>query len=98
MVIEDIERINFEKYGSHDKKMADWDFTLEEDYALARHKYKYLWFWEFAFACNFYIFRYAVKKAFLLCYLNVPCFNVPELVIGAEDEDAARKIKESVCI
>lgn len=38
VVIEDVERINFDNYDVHDPKMTDWALSKEEDWACARNK------------------------------------------------------------
>ncbi|XP_019880118.1 NADH dehydrogenase [ubiquinone] 1 alpha subcomplex subunit 10, mitochondrial [Aethina tumida] len=68
VVIEDIERIDFDHYDEQDRKMKDWDLPKEEDWAAIRR-------------------RYADDKNLLLSYFNIPCFEVPELVVGPEDAD-----------
>lgn len=50
VVVEDIERIDFNKYEPHDKKMSDWVFHLEEDYAVMRRQWvprNLIWFYMF---------------------------------------------------
>lgn len=39
IVVEDIERINFNRADDNDPKFADWFFPKEEDMAIARHYY-----------------------------------------------------------
>lgn len=39
VVVEDIERLDFDKYTKHDSKMADWRLDDEEDWAIARAQY-----------------------------------------------------------
>ncbi|XP_057660660.1 NADH dehydrogenase [ubiquinone] 1 alpha subcomplex subunit 10, mitochondrial [Diorhabda carinulata] len=39
IVVEDIERIDFNKYDSQDPNLKDWVYRLEEEWALLRHKY-----------------------------------------------------------
>ncbi|GLV39911.1 NADH dehydrogenase (ubiquinone) 42 kDa subunit [Carabus blaptoides fortunei] len=73
VVVEDIERIDFDRYTHHDIKLDDWRMDMEEDWALARHKY-------------------ADNKNRLLCFLNVPRYDVPELVTDADDIKHARDI------
>lgn len=38
IVVEDIERIDFEAYDKQDKKMKDWRHDLEEEWGVLRHK------------------------------------------------------------
>lgn len=38
VVVEDIERIDFSNYDSHDPKMKDWDEAMEEDWGILRNK------------------------------------------------------------
>ncbi|KAJ3646431.1 hypothetical protein Zmor_024019 [Zophobas morio] len=66
IVVEDIERIDFDSYDVQDPKMKDWRHHSEEDWGVLRNKY-------------------ADKKDSVLAYFNVPVFNVPELMIEAED-------------
>lgn len=37
VVVEDIERINFDRFDKHDEKMEDWRLDDEEDWAIARN-------------------------------------------------------------
>lgn len=37
VVVEDIERIDFTRYDKQDLKMKDWEYYLEEEYAVLRH-------------------------------------------------------------
>lgn len=39
VVVEDIERIDFDKYDSQDPKMKDWKQYSEEDWAILRNRY-----------------------------------------------------------
>lgn len=39
VILEDIERIDFDKYVGHDKKLEDWRILQEEDFANLRHTY-----------------------------------------------------------
>lgn len=39
VVVEDIERIDFNKYTKHEKKMQDWRLDDEEEWAFARHTF-----------------------------------------------------------
>ncbi|KAL3266135.1 hypothetical protein HHI36_010320 [Cryptolaemus montrouzieri] len=73
VVVEDIERIDFDNYDAQDVKMKDWDHYNEEDWAALRRKY-----------CN--------TKDNLLNLTNVPAFDVPELVIDAEDADVMHHV------
>lgn len=41
--------------------------------------------------------RYSDGKNFLLTYLNVPLFDIPEYIIPGEDAEVANKVFESVC-
>lgn len=66
VVVEDIERIDFDKYDKHDKKLCDWRLPDEEEWAAVRREY-------------------ADDKYGLMCYFNVPRFDVPELVVDAEE-------------
>lgn len=38
IVIEDIERIDFDHYDEQDRKMKDWDLPKEEDWAAIRRR------------------------------------------------------------
>lgn len=38
ILVEDIERIDFNKYDEDDSQLSDWRFEMEEDYAMARNK------------------------------------------------------------
>ncbi|CAH1105368.1 unnamed protein product [Psylliodes chrysocephalus] len=75
IVIEDIERIDFNKYDAQDTHLKDWDHKMEEDWASLRHKY-------------------ADKKEILMNYCNIPCFEVPELVVDAEDANTYHNVIE----
>ena len=66
VVVEDIERIHFDRIDDHDPKLKDWVYHLEEEWADVRHKF-------------------SDKKYELLCYLDVPRLEAPELVADAED-------------
>lgn len=44
----------------------------------------------------FLIFRYSDQKDFLMTYLNVPRFDVPEVLIDADDAKIALDIWASV--
>lgn len=39
-----------------------------------------------------YVLRYADKKDFLLTYTNVPCWEVPELIVDAMDREQTRQV------
>lgn len=39
VVVEDVERIDFNKYDKQDLKMKDWVYHLEEEWAVLRHTY-----------------------------------------------------------
>ncbi|KAI4463067.1 zinc finger and scan domain-containing [Holotrichia oblita] len=76
VIVEDIERINFNRYDEQDPKFVDWRYSREEMFAFLRNKY-------------------ADKKNFLMTYLNVPRFDIPELLIEADDAKLALEIYES---
>lgn len=38
VVVEDVERIDFDNYDYQDTKMKDWQQSLEEDWNILRHK------------------------------------------------------------
>lgn len=73
VVVEDIERINFDKWGMHDRKLEDWRLDDEEEWAVTRA-------------------LYADCKEDLLTYFNVPRYDIPELVVEAEDIKLARDV------
>lgn len=39
VVVEDVERIDFDRYTKHDKKLVDWRLDDEEEWAVARNQY-----------------------------------------------------------
>ncbi|XP_072391743.1 NADH dehydrogenase [ubiquinone] 1 alpha subcomplex subunit 10, mitochondrial [Diabrotica undecimpunctata] len=69
IVVEDIERIDFNRFDEQDTQMKDWVYRLEEEWAVLRHKYA------------------DKKDQEIMSYCNIPAFNVPELVVDAEDAD-----------
>ncbi|KAK9711472.1 Deoxynucleoside kinase [Popillia japonica] len=76
VIVEDIERINFNRYDEQDPKFVDWRYSREEMFAYLRNKY-------------------SDGKNFLMTYLNVPRFNIPELLIEAEDAKLALEIYDN---
>lgn len=66
VIVEDIERIDFDHFDKYDEKMEDWRLEMEEDWAVQRS-------------------LYADKKAELMQYMCVPRFDVPELIVEADD-------------
>ncbi|XP_023016004.2 NADH dehydrogenase (ubiquinone) subunit ND-42 [Leptinotarsa decemlineata] len=66
IVVEDIERIDFNRFDIQDSQMKDWVYRLEEEWGCLRYKY-------------------ADKKEKLMNYCNVPCYEVPELIVEALD-------------
>ncbi|XP_046396193.1 NADH dehydrogenase [ubiquinone] 1 alpha subcomplex subunit 10, mitochondrial [Ischnura elegans] len=74
VVVEDIERIDFERFDKYDKKMKDWRIVKEWDWADRRA-------------------LYTNNKSFLMTYFNVPVFDVPELLVEAEDLKALEDLK-----
>ncbi|KAG5882119.1 hypothetical protein JTB14_016882 [Gonioctena quinquepunctata] len=73
IVVEDIERIDFNRFDDQDPHLKDWVYRLEEEWACLRHKY-------------------SDKKDNVMNYCNIPCYEVPELVIEAEDAETYYKI------
>ncbi|KAJ8985906.1 hypothetical protein NQ317_010663 [Molorchus minor] len=73
IIVEDIERIDFDKNDKQDHYLKDWDQESEEDWAVLRH-------------------TYADKKDNLLCYCNIPCYEVPELIVDAMEADTYHKV------
>jgi len=76
VVVEDIERIDFNKYDDQDPQLKDWDLQNEEDWACMRNYY-----------CD--------RKDFIMTYMNVPRYDVPELVTDAEDIFEYRQVLEA---
>ncbi|KRT81217.1 hypothetical protein AMK59_4978, partial [Oryctes borbonicus] len=76
IIVEDIERINFDVRDEQDPKFMDWRYPRDEFFAFLRNKY-------------------SDQKDFLMTYLNVPRFDVPELLIDADDAKLAQEIYES---
>ncbi|XP_018577620.1 NADH dehydrogenase [ubiquinone] 1 alpha subcomplex subunit 10, mitochondrial [Anoplophora glabripennis] len=73
IVIEDIERIDFNRYDIQDPHLKDWVYYQEEEWACLRHKY-------------------ADQKDSILNYCNVPCYEVPELIVEALEADTYHKV------
>lgn len=73
VVVEDIERIDFDRFDKHDPKMKDWRLPKEWDWCEKR-------------------MRYANEKSGLLNYFNVPRYDVPELVMDAEEDKAIQRV------
>lgn len=65
VVVEDIERIDFDRFDKDDSHMRDWRMENEEDWTEARARY--------------------MENVDLMNYFNVPRYDVPELIIPAED-------------
>ncbi|CAH0561410.1 unnamed protein product [Brassicogethes aeneus] len=76
IIIEDIERIDFDNYDYQDPKMKDWDLAREEDWNVLRR-------------------LYADQKEKLMSLFNIPCYEVPELMIEAEDADRYYQVLQS---
>lgn len=68
VVVEDIERIDFDRFDKDDTHMRDWRMTNEREWTEARSRY--------------------MDKPDLFHYFNVPRYDVPELVVSAEDFQA----------
>lgn len=66
VVVEDIERIDFDRFGHYDQKMEDWRIMTE-------------WEW-----CEKRI-QYTADKHDIQCYFNVPRWDIPELIMQADD-------------
>jgi len=73
VVVEDMERIDFNRFDNQDPKLKDWVYHLEEEWSVLRH-------------------TYADKKGELLMNLNVPRFDVPQLITEAEDMRSFREV------
>lgn len=69
VVVEDIERIDFDRFDHYDPKMKDWRYANEWEWCEMRMRFTY-------------------DKWELMNYFNVPRFDVPELVMTAEDNKA----------
>lgn len=69
VVVEDIERIDFDSFDHYDPKMKDWRLANE-------------WEW-----CEMRM-RFTSEKSNLMNYFNVPRFDVPELMMDADDSKA----------
>lgn len=66
IVVEDIERVNFDQYGPYDLKMKDWRRYDKWDWNNSRQKFTH-------------------NQQELCQYLNVPAFNVPEILVDGGD-------------
>lgn len=69
VVVEDIERIDFDRFGHYDEKMKDWRIMTEWEWCEKR-------------------MEYTVDKDDLIHYCNIPRYDVPELILTAEDSRA----------
>lgn len=66
VVVEDIERIDFDRFGHYDEKMKDWRIMTEWEWCEKR-------------------MEYTTDRDDLLHYCNIPRYDVPELILEAED-------------
>lgn len=73
VVVEDIERIDFDSYGHYDPKMQDWRIMTEWEWCEKRMEYTW-------------------NKDMIDAQFNVPRFDVPELVMTAEDSEILEEV------
>lgn len=73
VVVEDIERIDFDNFGHYDEKMKDWRIMTEWEWCEKRMEY----------TCD---------KADLIHYCNIPRYDVPELILTADDSEVLEEV------
>jgi NADH dehydrogenase (ubiquinone) 1 alpha subcomplex subunit 10 len=66
VVVEDIERIDFDRFGHYDDKLEDWRIMTEWEWCEKR-------------------MEYTVDRHDIISYFNVPRWDVPELIMNADD-------------
>lgn len=66
VVVEDIERIDFDRFGHYDPKMEDWRIMTEWEWCEKR-------------------MEYTTDREDIISYFNVPRWDVPELIMNADD-------------
>lgn len=76
VVVEDIERIDFDNFGHYDEKMKDWRIMTEWEWCEKR-------------------MEYTTDKYDLLHYCNIPRYDVPELILTAEDSEVYDEVYNS---
>lgn len=76
VVVEDIERIDFDRFGHYDEKMKDWRIMTEWEWCEQR-------------------MQYTIDREDLLHYTNIPRYDVPELILTAEDSTIQNEVYNS---
>lgn len=73
VVVEDIERIDFDRFGHYDPKMQDWRIMTEWEWCEKR-------------------MEYTTDRQNIWCYFNIPRWDVPELIMQAEDNAILERV------
>lgn len=100
IVVEDVERLDFDQYGVYDTKMKDWRRFDKWDWNNSRQKYM-LQQLNFSIIldltlCRF--FSFTLNQDFLLEYLNVPANQCPGILIPGEDYKVFENVLDNVSI